>query len=86
MATLALAEAPTPFGPQPLSPPDETSLHRLVHELRQPLSAIESIAYYLELITPADQIRVHHQLARIQQLLAQAGTTLSDAVRNGPSQ
>jgi signal transduction histidine kinase len=48
----------------------------LAHELRQPLSTIESIAYYLTLILPEDQ-KVREQLDRIQQLVQQSNWMLT---------
>ena len=47
----------------------------LAHELRQPLSTIESIAYYLTLILPEDE-KVREQLDRIQQLVEQSNWML----------
>jgi len=46
------------------------ALHDLAHDLRQPLSAIEAIAYYLEL-TSADE-SVCAQLQRIRAMVNQA--------------
>ena len=46
-------------------------MRTLAHELRQPLSTIESIAYYLTLILPEDQ-KVREQLDRIQHLVEQS--------------
>ena len=57
----------------------------LAHDIRQPLSTIESIAYYLTLILPQDE-KVHEQLDRIQQLVEQSnwmvtsGLLLSDTL------
>ena len=48
----------------------------LAHELRQPLSTIESIAYYLTLILPDDE-KVREQLDRIQQLVEQSNWMLT---------
>ena len=43
-------------APLPAASPDER-LRELVHELRQPLSSIEAIAYYLEMTLPAGQVQ-----------------------------
>src|SRR5579871_1207756 len=48
----------------------------LAHELRQPLSTIESIAYYLTLILPEDE-KVREQLDRIQSLVEQSNWMLT---------
>ena len=48
----------------------------LAHELRQPLSTIESIAYYLTLILPEDE-KVREQLDRIQKLVEQSNWMLT---------
>ena len=55
-------------------------LNTLAHELRQPLSTIESIAYYLELALPNADPRVVEQLTRLRHLAAQSGWILSDAL------
>jgi K+-sensing histidine kinase KdpD len=61
----------------------------LAHDLRQPLSTIESIAYYLTLILPEDE-KVLEQLDRIQQLVEQSnwmitsGQFLSDPLAISP--
>jgi signal transduction histidine kinase len=73
---------------------DENSVHSpedavrdLVHELRQPLSSIEAIAYYLEMTLPADQFLARHYVRRIQQLVEETtsslGKTASDFKRAG---
>jgi signal transduction histidine kinase len=56
-------------------------LAELAHELRQPLSSIESIAYYLAMVTPQGDARTQSELARIRQLVDQAGSILSDTLR-----
>ena len=38
----------------------------IAHQLRQPLSAIESIAYYLSLVLPRDGGPAREQAARLQ--------------------
>jgi signal transduction histidine kinase len=57
----------------------ENLLRTLAHEIRQPLSTIESIAYYLSLV-PQDQDNHGEQLLRIQQLVEQSNWILSNAV------
>jgi signal transduction histidine kinase len=45
-------------------------LDDLVHDLRQPLSAIESLAYFLEITAADEKVRVH--LQRIQAMVCRA--------------
>jgi len=58
----------------------EEALGNLVHELRQPLSSIEAIAYYLEMTLPPEQFLARQYMHRIQQLVAEAGSTMKSAV------
>ena len=80
-AVSVLHEMPTSLGAQSLRV-SEDSLINLVHDLRQPLSAIESIAYYLELTIPPDQVQARVYISRLQELVMEASTTLSAAVRD----
>jgi C4-dicarboxylate-specific signal transduction histidine kinase len=57
------------------------SLRTIAHELRQPLSTIESIAYYLGLVLPREDTRVHEQLSRLQQLVEQSNWILSSGLQ-----
>lgn len=52
-------------------------LQNIVHELRQPLSAIESIAYYLELILPRGDARAREHASRLQELVQQSNWILT---------
>ena len=52
----------------------------LAHDLRQPLSAIEAIAYYLAKTLPEDQMEARKYLIRLQELVETSSTILSDAV------
>ncbi len=54
--------------------PTETRLDQLIHDLRQPLSAIESHAYVLQLSATDDAACAH--LEAIQGLVAQAHSIL----------
>lgn len=57
--------------------PDATAIVKhLCHELRQPLSTIESAAYYLQMVGQ----RGSDQAEQIQQMVQQANRMLSDAV------
>jgi len=52
----------------------------LAHELRQPLSAVESISYYLRMVVPRQDERTRQQLEKLEQLVDQMNWILSDAV------
>jgi signal transduction histidine kinase len=52
-------------------------LEDLIHELRQPLSTIEALAYYLEL-TSADSSKTS-RLRQIREMIAQASLILERA-------
>jgi len=54
----------------------EDAVRDLVHELRQPLSSIEAIAYFLEMTLPADQFQARQYMRRIQQLVDETTSTL----------
>ena len=56
--TPALATAPSSQTAQ------EDLLKAIAHEIRQPLSTIESIAYYLTLLIPGDDPKHREQLTR----------------------
>jgi hypothetical protein len=51
----------------------------LIHDLRQPLSSIEAIAYYLEMTLPPDLIQARLYMRRLQQLVDQTSSVLQDA-------
>jgi K+-sensing histidine kinase KdpD len=55
------------------------TLRSIAHEIRQPLSAIESIAYYLSLALPENDNHREH-LARVQQLVEQSNWILSNGL------
>jgi signal transduction histidine kinase len=57
----------------------ENVLRAIAHEIRQPLSTIESIAYYLTLVLP-DNDKHREQLARVQQLVEQSNWILSNGL------
>ena len=72
--------SPSPyFGSQIAPLPAEETVRELLHELRQPLSSIEAIAYYLEMTLPADQFRARQYMRRIQQLVDDASAALNSA-------
>lgn len=55
----------------------QVALQMIAHELRQPLGAIESIAYYLGLVLPPGEDRAREQVARLQQLVEQSNWILA---------
>ncbi len=60
---------------------DPIALRDLAHELRQPLSTIEAIAYYLALVLPHDNEKTHEQLDRLQRLVEQSNWILSNGLQ-----
>jgi light-regulated signal transduction histidine kinase (bacteriophytochrome) len=56
-------------------------LETLVHELRQPLSAIESTAYYLTMVLPRTERRAQDHAACLQRLVGQANWILSSGLQ-----
>lgn len=57
------------------------ALQTIAHELRQPLSAIESIAYYLSLVLPRENSPARTQAVRLQQLVEQSSWILTNALQ-----
>lgn len=55
-------------------------VRQLSHELRQPLSTMESIAYYLSMVVPRQDLRVRQQVEKLQTLVEQMNWVLADAV------
>jgi signal transduction histidine kinase len=58
----------------------EERLRDLAHELRQPLSSIEAIAYYLEMTLPAGQCEARQYMVEVQRLVAETSTLLDRSV------
>lgn len=58
----------------------DSVIRTLSHELRQPLSTIESIAYYLQLALPHSDPHIAEQITRLRALVDQSNWILSDAV------
>src|SRR5450432_645358 len=56
-------------------------LQTIAHELRQPLSAIESIAYYFSLALPRDSHPARKQAKRLQHLVEQSNWILTCALQ-----
>jgi len=47
--------------------------------LRQPLSSIEAIAYYVEMTLPPELLQARQYMHRLQELVAQADSVLGGA-------
>ena len=75
-----LIETLPPLAAQITPLPVEETVRELVHELRQPLSSIEAIAYYLEMTLPAEQFQARQYMRRIQLLVDEASLVLNSAV------
>jgi nitrogen fixation/metabolism regulation signal transduction histidine kinase len=57
-----------------------TVVRHLAHELRQPLSTIESIAFYLEMVLPRAEGKARKQLGRLQREVHHINWILNDAI------
>jgi hypothetical protein len=78
-AQLAPQEAAAFFHDADARPDWDRALLEMTHDLRQPLSTIEAIAYYLEMTIPAELLEARTMLARVQQLLELADGILDRA-------
>jgi K+-sensing histidine kinase KdpD len=65
----------------PIDAASTDTLRSIAHELRQPLSTIESIAYYLSLVLPRDGGRIQEQLAQLQRLVEQSNWILTSGLQ-----
>jgi signal transduction histidine kinase len=70
----------TSAGELRAEPNAETIIRNLAHELRQPLSALESIAFYLDLMLNQEDPKMRKQLRRLRQLVQQSDWAVSNAV------
>lgn len=59
-------------------------LEELIHDIRQPLGAIDSLAYFLELTSNDDQAST--QLKRIRAMVVQANRILEQSAKAGRKQ
>ena len=60
--------------------PAHDLIRHLTHELRQPLSAMESIAFYLQMTLPTGNAEVSAQVERLQQQVDNANWILTDCL------
>lgn len=71
--------------PEPSIPAEKAdaadAVRLIAHELRQPLSAIESIAYYVNLILPHEDRKAREQVAKLQRLVEQTNWILSNGLQ-----
>jgi signal transduction histidine kinase len=58
------------------APARDEVVRDFIHDMRQPLSSIEAIAYYLEMTLPAEQLEARQYMRKLQQLADQANTIL----------
>ncbi|HSB15336.1 MAG TPA: HAMP domain-containing sensor histidine kinase [Bryobacteraceae bacterium] len=80
-ASSDLPAARAAAAPRANAQPDATALvQNLAHELRQPMSTIESIAYYLSIVLPRENPRLSGQLQRLQEQIQQINSILDDTV------
>ncbi len=63
------------------APDTAEALRQIAHQLRQPLSTIEAIAYYLSMTLPPTESKAIEQLERMQLLVQEANVILSDAMQ-----
>jgi signal transduction histidine kinase len=82
MSDTLQASAPVMESPSPEAPQYDVAevIRHLAHELRQPLSTIESIAYYLEIILPKTDSKARNQVGKLQQMVHQSNWILADAI------
>ncbi len=79
VAAAVLIETPVYLeAPPSVSHPEEV-VRELIHELRQPLSSIEAIAYYLEMTLPSEQVQARQYMRRLQELVDQSTAVLDRA-------
>jgi signal transduction histidine kinase len=77
-AAAVLIESPT-YLESTSAPARDEVVRDFIHDLRQPLSSIEAIAYYLEMTLPAEQLQARQYMLRLQQLVEEANSILHHA-------
>jgi signal transduction histidine kinase len=77
-AAAVLIESPT-YLEATSTPARDEVVRDFIHDLRQPLSSIEAIAYYLEMTLPAEQLQARQYMRRLQQLVDEANSILHHA-------
>jgi signal transduction histidine kinase len=61
------------------APLRDEAVRDFIHDLRQPLSSIEAIAYYLEMTLPPEQLQARQYMRKLQQLVDEANEILHHA-------
>ena len=80
MSAAAAVFVDSPVYPEIASAPRAPSdVQDFIHQLRQPLSSIEAIAYYMEMTLPAGQSDARQYMRRIQQLVEEAHAIVREA-------
>jgi signal transduction histidine kinase len=79
-AVALLTETPCYLEASVVMASPEERLRDLVHELRQPLSSIEAIAYFLEMTLPAGQLQAREYMSQLQRLVEETNTILERSV------
>jgi signal transduction histidine kinase len=74
--------AAQPARSSPDAVPQDTAavVRHVAHELRQPLSTIESIAYYLGMVLPHTESKARLQVTKLQEQIRQINWILADAI------
>ncbi|HLG99795.1 MAG TPA: hypothetical protein VKX49_26030 [Bryobacteraceae bacterium] len=81
-------ETPAYFEVPSAGQDNNQAIQELVHELRQPLSSIEAIAYYVEMTLPPELLQARQHMRRLQELVSQAESVLENtttAIRKPPA-
>jgi signal transduction histidine kinase len=60
------------------------ALRVIAHQLRQPLSSIETIAFYLSMVVPHKDEKIQQQLRQIRMLVQQSNRILSEGLTEVP--
>jgi signal transduction histidine kinase len=79
-AAAVLLETPRYLEASATIASQEEQLFELVHELRQPLSSIEAIAYYLEMTLPPGQLEARKYMSQLQRLVEDTNAILERSV------
>jgi signal transduction histidine kinase len=84
-SAFALASEPTPAADtqEPVSRRPAVqgdALRVIAHQLRQPLSSIETIAFYLSMVVPHRDEKIQQQLRQIRMLVEQSNRILTEGV------
>jgi hypothetical protein len=53
----------------------------LAHDLRQPLSTLENCAFYLKMVVPPGDLRIHQHLDLMHSQIAEAERILADTLQ-----